>query len=101
VAILVNDGKNKLYSFHIWQAFLMHITVGVLSAVIYAFILPKYILSLDVSLRTPIFLKLTIIPIVAFMLLIVTLGILAFRGNKFNIPLIGNLADKISNRGGN
>ncbi len=96
LAILVDDKKNKLYSFHIWQAFLLNIVIAAAAIVVYVWWLPHYILTVDIYQRATFFANITIFPIFVVMLLLIILGVFAAEEKKFYIPLICCLASKIS-----
>ncbi len=96
LAILVNDKKNKLYSFHIWQAFLLNIVIAAASIAVYVWWLPRYILTVDIYQRATFFANITLFPIFIVMLLLIILGIFAAKEKKFYLPCIGCLARKIS-----
>jgi uncharacterized membrane protein len=96
IAVLVNDKKDKVYSFYIWQALLLNLFLGIISALFYGFFIPYYMLSLDAGLRTAFFLTTTLIPVSIIIILLLILGIMSYKEIKFNVPLIGNLAKKIT-----
>lgn len=96
MAILTDQKDDRLYSFYIYQAFFLNLFLILVLFPFYVFFLPDYILSLDVHLRTSFFVKATIIPAVIICLVLVTLGLMSYMEIKFQIPLIGNIARKLS-----
>lgn len=96
LAILVDNRKDKLYSFHIWQAFFLNLVIAVAAILIYTLWLPQYMLTLDLYTRTAFFMKVTLIPVSIVNIAMLILGIIAASGVKFKIPLIGHLANKIA-----
>lgn len=95
-AILVDDKKDKLYSFNIWQAFLLNVLVGMLLTTFYVLFVPDYILSLDVELRTSFLLNVTLITLGIIAVSLLILGIMSYKEMRFNIPLLAPLAKQIS-----
>lgn len=90
IAVLVDDKKNKLYSFHIWQAFLLNTFIATSYVVYIVLYLPQKIPTTEGASRTPLFFLL----ILTLVLLI--LAIIAYNEKYFKIPLIGDLSSKIS-----
>lgn len=97
LAVIVDDRENKLFSFHIWQAFFLNLILGVLSMSIYGFWLPNYIKGVAIDLREAFFAQIMVYPLVIMTVVLLILGIVAARGVKFQIPLLAGLADKIVN----
>jgi len=93
--ILVDDRRDRYYSFHLWQALFFNLLIAMLASVSAVWIIPRYLLSLDVHLRTAFFLKSVLIPLPLILLLAIILGILAARGRHFRIPLLCDAVDKI------
>jgi uncharacterized membrane protein len=96
VAVLVDNKKNKLYSFHIWQAFLLNVVLAIAGVIYFGLYIPKKILTVDVTLRTEFFLKSFFIPLTLAIIILFVLAIVAYNERYFKIPLIGDLSNKIS-----
>ena len=99
IAMLTDNKRDKLYSFHIWQAFILNIFLAIIGVIFFAIYMPRKILTIEVSLRTNFFLKSLLIPLFLTIFLLVILGIVAFNNKYFKIPLLGDLANKISGYG--
>lgn len=95
LAVLLAKKENKLFAFHVWQAFLFNLILAALLAYGYTGFLPAYILSLPVAERTAIFLQAVLIPMGVLIVMLALLGGFAASGRKFRIPLVGQIADKI------
>ena len=96
MAILTDRKDDRLYSFYILQAFFVNLFLILIFLPFYILFLPDYILSLEVHLRTSFFLKATLIPAGFIFTLLPILGIMSYMEIKFQIPLIGNIARKLS-----
>jgi uncharacterized membrane protein len=96
LAIIVNDKKDKIFTFHIWQAFFLNLIIGIVFVLFGLVILPNYLMSVAIDQRTGVFLWLVLTPTLAIIILLVVLGLLAALGVKLEIPLLAGLAKKIS-----
>lgn len=97
IAVIINDKKDKLYSFFIWQAFLLNITLAVAYVIYSMFYLSNKILTIPIDLRVSFSLKATLIPMGIIIVLLLIFGIMSYKEIKFNVPIIGRLAGKITN----
>lgn len=96
IAVLIDDKKNLLFSFHIWQAFLLNIFLAIIEAVYFVLYIPQKILAIEVASRASFFLKSLSIPLTLSIIILLILAMIAYKEKYFKIPLIGDLANKIS-----
>jgi uncharacterized membrane protein len=96
LAIIVDDKKDKQFTFHIWQAFFLNLLISIILTLFATLLLPHFILTAAIDNRTKVFLWLVILPTFTIFILLIFLGLIAASGIKLEIPLLTNLAKKIA-----
>ncbi len=74
----------------------MNITLAVAYAIYSMFYVSNKILTIPVGLRVSFLLKVTLIPMGVVLVSLFILGIMSYKEIKFNVPIIGRLAKKIT-----
>lgn len=99
IAVLANDKKKRLYSFHIWQAFLLNIFLMIIEGLYFGLYIPQKIRNIDAASRPSFFLQSLSIPLILTVIILFILAINAYNEKYVKIPLLGVLANKISKYG--
>lgn len=96
IAALTDDGENDLYTFHVWQALLVNVALGVLAAVGAGLLLPRLIILLPAAQRASALL-IAIVGLIAGLLLVLAYPAhRAYHRQDLRIPGVAPAAERLA-----
>ncbi len=95
VAAVVDDGEDDLYTFHVWQALLINVAIGVLAATGAVLVLPWAIRAVPLVSRATAIVTATLGLIVGLLLLLAYPAYRAYHREELRIPGVAPVADRL------
>lgn len=95
IIVVVSDKENKLPRFHAFQSLLLTGVAFVVSIVIQ--IISRVMLAADAGILGMLVGLISLVFGLGLLILVIIAAIKAFQGQIFKIPVIGNIADNMSN----
>ncbi|MBI5415062.1 hypothetical protein HZA38_06150 [Candidatus Peregrinibacteria bacterium] len=96
VGILMEEKKNTLTLFHLWQALILNTSFALLDVIFYLWYVQNTIRALEAGEPNEFFLKSIFFPLPVGITLLFLVGFFAARGKFFKIPIIGQVAVRMS-----
>ncbi len=96
LVFLVAEKKDRLVRFHAAQSIFFNITVGIIAAILFALFAISFPYGIWIGQMSVIMLTVLSIFGVAVFVLWFFLVLKAYSGDKFKLPIIGNIAESLS-----